>query len=190
MEEFLKEVFIKELHESGIDQVFIVHNLPSKFIYRRVPKMVQRVDRDGYTDGTMVVDKSGEMVDALLEGLDHSQNGDGSIVFPMSFEHVRNALKAIDAYIAGTLPRDVVIPKRVAYPQDPSNSRSMPKFRSEIPVVELPSLRVAPSEVSPVAKAAPQKSTRTLTEAQRQAARERMALARAKKKANAQTPQA
>lgn len=190
MEEILQEVFIKELHESGIDQVFIVKNLPSKFIYRRVPKMVQRVDRDGYVDGTVVVDKSGEMVDALLEGLDHSQNGDGSIVFPMGFEHVRNALKAIDAYISGTLPRDVVIPRRVAYPQDPSNSRSMPLFRSQIPVVELPVSRAVPSQVSPVAQAAPEKPARTLTEAQKQAARERLALARARKKALNKAPQA
>lgn len=182
MEEMIKEVLLKELHESGIDQVFFVQNLPKRLIYRKVPKMVQRYDRDGYSDGTMVVDREGGMVEALLDGLEFSQNGDDSILFPMGRESAKNALKAIDAYIAGTLPRDVVIPKRVAYPQDPTDSRSAPKSRIAIPVVELPVLRVTPSQVSPEVKPSPKRTTRTFTEAQKQAARERLIQAREKKK--------
>lgn len=186
MEELLKEVFIKELHESGIDQVFYVQNLPKRFIYHLVPKMVTRYDRDGYTDGTQVVDPSGEKVDGLLEGLDFSQNGDESIVFPMNRESARKALAAIDAYIAGTLPRDVVSPKRVDYPLDRSNSRSMPKPRTMIPTVVLPvkeDIREATSQVSPEANPSPEKSSRTLTPEQKEAARARMAKARAVKEA-------
>jgi hypothetical protein len=178
-EEVLDEVLVKELHESGIDQVFVIKNLPKRLVYHKVPLMVQRYDRDGYTDGTMVPDPSGEKIDDLLDGLEYSQNGDESIVFPISRETARNALKAIDAYIAGTLPRDAVIPKRVAYPIDPTDSRSAPKPIKDLPVVELPVIQVAPVEVSPVAKAAPSRPTRNLTQQQRDAARERLAKARA-----------
>lgn len=187
MVETLKEVFIKELHESGIDQVFVVKNLPKHLIYRRVPKLVQRIDRDGYTDGTLVPDPSGEMVDGLLDGLEFSQNGDGSIVFPMNRETAKTALKAIDAHIVGTLPRDAVIPTRVDYPLDRTNSRSYAKPMSLIPVVELPIKEAVPSQVSPEAKASPVEPAptkkRKLTEEQRQAARERLARAREIKKA-------
>lgn len=183
MGELLPEVFIKELHESGVDQVYYVQNLPKKFIYHKVPKMVTRYDRDGYTDGTQVVDPSGELVDGLLDGLEFSQNGDNSIVFPMMRETARHALAAIDAYIAGTLPRDVVIPRRVDYPLDKTNSRSYPKTRNLIPTVVLPVSREVLAEVSPVANAAPSKPSRTLTKEQKEAARERMARARAVKAA-------
>jgi hypothetical protein len=181
-EETLSEVFIKEMHESGIDKVYYVQNLPKRFIYEKVPKMIQRYDRDGYTDGTLTVDPSGERVDALLDGLEISGNGDGSVVFLVGRESGKRALLAIDTYVAGTLPRDVVIPKRVSYPMDPTDQRSSPKPKSLIPVVELPVSRVVEA-VSPEAKASPLKATRTLTEAQRQAARERLARAREIKKA-------
>lgn len=183
MVELLKEVFIKEQHESGIDQVIVVKNLPKHLLYHKVPKMVQRYDRDGYTDGTIIPDPSGEKVDGLLDGLEVSQSGDGSIVFPMNREVVRKALKAIDAYIAGTLPRDVVIPTRVPYPLDPTDSRSMPRSMSLIPVIELPDSKAESSEVSPEAKVSPSepapiKKKRNLTEQQRTAAKERLARAR------------
>lgn len=189
MEETLKEVFIKELHESGVDRVFYVCNLPKRLIYRSVPKMVVRYDRDGYTDGTTVVDPDGQMVDGLLDGLEHSQNGDGAIVFPMQMENAKLALKAIDAYIQGTLPRDIVVPSRVPYPIDPTNSRSMPKSRNQIPTIELP-IREATSQVSPATNVAPEKPSRSMTEEQREAARQRMARARAIKNAKADKPTA
>lgn len=182
MEEVIKEVFIKEIHESGIDMVYYVQNLPKRLIYQKVPKMVQRYDRDGYTDGTIVPDGSGEKVDGLLDGLEYSQNGDGAINFPMVRETARQALRAIDAFIAGTLPRDIVLPKRVPYPNDPTDKRSMPKNRSLIPTVELPVSRVELAKVSLEASASPSKSTRTMTAEQKEAARERLARARAIKK--------
>ena len=45
---YLEEAFIKEVTDSGIDQVFIVRNLPKRLVYQEVAKMVQRIDRDGY----------------------------------------------------------------------------------------------------------------------------------------------
>lgn len=180
--ELLKEVFIKEQHESGIDLVFVVKNLPKHLIYRKVPLMVQRYDRDGYTDGTLMPDPEGATVDGLLEGLEFSQTGDGSILFNVGRAPGKQAMQAVDAYIQGTLPRDVVVPKRVSYPMDPSDSRSMPKPMSLIPVIELPASKAEAVQVSPEAKASPEPSApirkRQLTEQQREAARERMARAR------------
>lgn len=182
MVELLEEVFIKEQHESGIDRVFIVKNLPKHLIYRKVPKMVQRYDRDGYTDGTLTVDPSGETIDGLKEGLEASQSGDGSILFLMGRAPGKAAMEAVDAYITGTLPRDVVVPKRVNYPMDPTDSRSMPKPKSLIPVVELPKSKAELPPVSPEAQASPVEPApikkRQLTEQQREAARERLARAR------------
>lgn len=192
--ELLPEVFIKEQHESGIDQVMVVRNLPKHLIYRRVPKMVQRYDRDGYTDGTIIPDPKGETVEALLEGLEFSQTDDGSIVFTHQ-ETAKVALRAIDAYVNGTLPRDIVVPKRVAYPLDPSNSRSMPKPKSMIPVVELPASKAEAPQVSLEGKtspvsSAPIKKRKELTEQQKEAARERMARAREVRKQKAITESA
>lgn len=184
MEELLKEVFIKEVNDTGIDMVFYVTNLPKRFIYTKVPKMVQRYDRDGYTDGTLIPSPTGEKVDGLLDGLEYSLNGDGAIIFNKGRESSREALKAIDAYIAGTLPRDAVIPTRVDYPQDRTDPRSAPKFRGQIPTVELPAPQFKREEpqVSLAASAVPAKASRHFTEEQKQAARERLALAREKKK--------
>lgn len=185
MDELLNEVLIKEITDAGIDKVFYVQNLPKRLIYMKIPKMVTRYDRDGYTDGTQVVDPMGGFVDGLLDGLEHSQCGDQAIHFIMGRETARNALKAVDAYIAGTLPRDVVLPKRVPYPIDPTDSRSAPKFRSEIPSVELPVFKAALVQVSPETQVSPAKPARSLTAEQKKAASERLARAREIKKQQA-----
>lgn len=185
--ELLDEVFIKEQSDTKSDRVFIVKNLPKKFIYRQVPKMVCRVDRDGYSDGVMIPDPKGEMVEGFIEGVELSQCGDGAIVFPTKHAHVREALKVIDAYIAGTLPRDVIIPSRVPYALDPTHMMSQPKPKSLIPVIELPIPKAATAPVSPEANPspvspAPLKKKRQLTEQQKTAAKERLARAREIKK--------
>ena len=165
----IEEVMIKEMTNSGIDMVYIVRNLPKRLLYREVPKMVQRVDRDGYCDGTMIPDRSGEIVEDLLEGLEVSRNGDGSIVFYTKREIGRSHLEAIDQYIAGTLPRDVVIPKRVPYPAQPGDPRSNPKPKHLIPAIDLPKPidRVVAAEISPAGNAASEKPSRVLTPEQK-----------------------
>lgn len=189
MEEMLDEVFLKESNEMGQDRVVILKNVPRRLFYRLVPKMIQKYDRDGYTDGTLTPDPSGEKVYALLEGMRHSKTGDGAIVVDRRFEDGKFALQAIDAYIAGTLPRDIVIPQRVPYAIDPTNTRSMPRPRTLIPVIELPKpIKTVSSEVSPAGNAAPQtpvaikvrKPRKPMTEEQKQASRERLAKAREK----------
>ena len=190
MEILLNEVFVKEVNEAGIDRVVVLKNVPRRLFYRWVPKMVQRVDRDGYTDGTMAVDPSGEKVEALLEGMSNSRNGDGSIVVDTKFETGRAALKAIRAYVNAAFPRDVVLPEWTNYPIDPTNSRSMPKPKSMIPVIELPTKEDIKAEspvVSPEGNTSPQapaimRTRKPMSEEAKKAAGERLAKAREMKK--------
>lgn len=167
----LDEVFIKEMTNRGIDTVYIVRNLPKRLIYQEVPRMVQRIDRDGYSDGTLVVDPAGGKDEALLDGLEVSRNGDGSIVFNSKRDVCRMALEAIDQYIAGTLPRDVVVPKRVAYPSQPGDTRSGTIPKHMIPAIDLPKPIEASvvAEISPAGNAASPKPARVLTPEQKAA---------------------
>lgn len=167
---YLDEAFIKEASMTTKDDyVFIVRNLPKRLVYQEVPKMVQRIDRDGYSDGTLVPDPSGEKVEALLEGIEESRNGDGSLVFITKREVGKKALEAIDQYIAGTLPRDVVIPKRVPYSMVPQDNRSNPKPKTLIPAIDLPKpdIREEAEVASPPAQAAQPKPSRTLSPEQK-----------------------
>lgn len=164
----IDEVFIKEVTDAGIDMVSIVRNLPKKLIYDEVPATVTRYDRDGYTDGTQMVDPSGKKKEALKEGLEYSQTDDGSILFRVSYEPGKIALATIDQYIAGTLPRDVMIPSRVPYPMQKGDTRSMPKPKNLIPAIDLPKPDIRTEEtVSPVANAASVKPVRTLSPEQK-----------------------
>jgi len=178
---YLDEVFIKEMNEAGTDMVYIVRNLPKALIYQEVAKRIPRVDREGYMDGSLTVDPSGAKVEDLKEGLEHSRNGDGSIVFVTKREPGRDALEQIDRYIAGTLPRDVAIPKRVPYPMQVGDMRSMPKPKHMIPAIDLPKPidREVPKEISPAGNAASPKASRVLTPEQKAKQAEILAKARA-----------
>lgn len=187
----LDEVFIKEVNDLGTDKVIIVRNLPKKLIYQEVRKMVQRVDRDGYSDGTLVPAPNGAMVEVLLEGLELSRNGDGSIVFNTKREPGRIALAAVDKYIQGTLPRDVLVPERVAYPMQEGDLRAMPKPKHMIPAIDLPKPidRVVAEEISPAGNAASPKPTRVLSPEQKARRVQILADARAAKKLKEQQAQ-
>jgi hypothetical protein len=186
--EYLDEVLIKEVTEAGIDRVFFVQNLPKHFIYRKVQPLITRYDRDGYTDGTQIPDLKAEPIDGLLDGLEMSPNRDGAVCFYINREASRLALQAIDAYISGTLPRDIKAPVRVPYPIDPTDFRSPARMREDIPLIELPMddddqvSRTAP-QVSPGAKAPLAKPVRVLSEAEKQRRRDALAKARAVKNA-------
>ena len=156
MEELLDSVYIKESSTLHTDTVFIVENLPKRLIYHMVPAMATVYDRDGYTDGNQRVDSTAPKVEALLPGLYLDAAGDGSVMFDTRHEEPAKALEAIDAYIAGTLPRDVVIPRRVPYAERPDDKRSNPIPMSGIPIVALPGVlrpdapQVSPQGVSPL----------------------------------------
>jgi hypothetical protein len=183
--EYLDEVFIKAMVDSGIDQVLIVKNLPKHLIYTWAPAQIPRYDRDGYTDGTMMSDPSGKMIEVLKEGLSYSQTKDRSIVFNCGLESGKLALAAITRYIETSLPRDVVVPKMVPYPIDPSDTRSAARNREDIPVVELPKdSKEEVSQVSPATKVAPESpSLISDTSAKRREALAKARAAKAAKKA-------
>lgn len=134
----LDSVLIKAITNTGLDMVFVVRNLPKRLIYTEVPSTDTIYDRDGYTDGTQRVNPSKPLKEVLLEGLSHSQTHDKAILFETGREPGKLALEAIDQYISGTLPRDVVIPKRVPYALAPGDPRSNPKPLDMIPIVDLP----------------------------------------------------
>jgi hypothetical protein len=183
--EYLDEVFIKAMVDSGIDQVLIVKNLPKHLIYTWAPAQVIRYDRDGYTDGTKMSDPSGKMVEVLKEGLSLSQTKDGAVVFNCGLESGKLALAAITRYIESTLPRDVAVPKMIPYPVDPTDTRSAPKEREDIPVADLPKAsKEAVSQVSPAAETAPESpSLISDTSAKRREALAKARAAKAAKKA-------
>ena len=182
-----KELLLRAMVDSGIDMVIRVKNLPKHLLYTKAPKMVTRYDRDGYTDGTLVSDPSGEQVDALHEGLSPDQTIKDCVVFNCGLESGKTRLTTIERFISGTLPRDVVVPTKVPYPVDPTDMRSAGRSMEDIPLVELPALitdsRVASLEVSPAAETAPPKRTLTLSEEQKAKKREILAKARAAKAA-------
>lgn len=138
MQEVIREVLIKECGDMLHDRVIIVENLPKKFLYDRTVRMMQRIDRDGWSDGTLLPDPDREMEDTLHPGLEFSQTGDGAIMFWRGNQESAQRLKDIDRYIEGTLPRDVRIPKRVEYAQQIGNPSAGPIPLFQIPRVSLP----------------------------------------------------
>jgi len=133
----LKEALIKEAGNMYHDKVFIVENLPRKFLYGWTTKMVPRKDINGYNDGSKVPSQNGEVEETLLEGIEMSATGDGAFLFWSSMREGTERLKAIDRYIERTLPRDVPVPKRVDYAQQIGNSMSGPINYNQIPRVSL-----------------------------------------------------
>lgn len=175
--EYINEVVIREVPPQGKDKAFVLTNLPKKFIFQPVAKLVPKRDRDGNLTGDLVPDPSGEMVEGLRPGIERFRNRKDEFLFFSNKADAMTALAEIDAYVSSVIPRDVVIPKRDYVALDPTDMRSSPKDREDLPKIELP-LRDAP-QVSPAANAVPGKRTRTLTPEQQTAARERMARARA-----------
>lgn len=144
MEEILKEVLLKQVANKLHDKVLIVENLPSRFLYEQTRKMIQRIDRDGYPDGTQVVDPSGELVWTLRPGLAKSQNGDGGIVFDMMERESKDRLADITRFIEMSYSRDQRIPEFIDNAQQIGNPMTGPLPYFQIPKVTLPA-PIAPS---------------------------------------------
>jgi len=156
--EVIDEVFIKEVRENGIDYVSFVRNLPRHFVYEQVPKMIMKVDKEGYTEGHRVPDPAGGFEWQLKLGLEHSLNGDKSIVFQVKYEDGQRALQAIDDYVDRLLPREQIVPDRLPYPMDPKDPRSNPRPLDMIPKITLPlpgSKREESGVISPTGASAP-----------------------------------
>jgi hypothetical protein len=152
MEEVLKNVLIKEA--AGPDKVFIVDNLPKRLLYHRVTKMQYdwQKDRDypafKDVDGKRVF--TGEKVDELLPGIEHSLTGDGGYVFFTALNAAKEALERIDDYIKATMPPGTTIEKRVFYSSQPGNLTAGPKPLDQIPRVALPEPATSPTAAAEV----------------------------------------
>jgi hypothetical protein len=149
--ELLKEVLIKECGAGYHDRVFIVENLPKKFLYEKTAKMVSQKDKEGFHTGSLVPSPAGEMVDTLYPGLEESQTGDKGIVFwTTNAESVRR-LKEIDRYIEGVFPRDARLEERVDNATQKGSPNASPLPYHLIPRLTLPIPSGASTPASPQA---------------------------------------
>jgi len=194
--ELLKNILIKEVsgHKNG-DKVVYLDNIPKSLLYRRAKKMIvdpydtnQRVVPEyEMQDGRKV--PTNAMVDELLPGIELSQSGDGSLIFFTIYNEAKERLADLDRYIKNNVPVADRVQERVWYAIQPGIMSSGPIPLSNIPRVVLPEL-VSP----PVAKAAVQveahtaalpakKERKPMSEANKLAAKERLARAREIKRA-------
>lgn len=199
--ELLQNVLIKEVDGTKTgDKVFIVDNLPKSLIYARVAKqMIDYTNPQQNLVPAFEIDErgrkipTGETIDELLPGIEHSQSGDNSFVFFIGFNESRYRLEAIDRYIQQAAPVADRVPRRVPYATQPGVLTSGPRPLSDIPRVVLPGLVSPPAQAVQVAgtpqsdtvSVAPARKTRVWTDEQKKAAADRLALARAAKKEKA-----
>lgn len=199
--EVLKNVLIKEVDggKNG-DKVVFVDNLPKNLLYRRAIKLMvdytnpqQNLVPAFELNDRGVKIPTGEQFDELLPGIEISQTGDEAFVFFVNMNESRMRLEDIDRYIQGNMPVTERIQPRVWYSAQPGVMTAYPRPLNQIPRVVLPepvsppvrTVQVAAS--SPVIPSAPaaKKVRKPMTEAQKEAARQRMAVARATKAAKA-----
>ena len=198
MEEIMKEVLLKAIIGGGSDKVVIVENLPKRLFYTKAPKRVPQMI-NGYASESETLIVPGEFVDELLEGIEHSQTGDGGYVFNLNFNKSEERFKDVMDYVKKHTPKDHDRVELIPYAQDPTDSRSNPLPLSQIPRIKLPMILMptnytpAPQPVSPPAApaVAPVAPGISLSEDEfkeyqelkkkKEEARERMAKARASK---------
>lgn len=148
MDEVLKEVLLKKCGNRIHDQVLIVENLPRKFLFEETRKLVPKKDREGWLDGTMTVDPSGEMVWTLYPGIERSQSGDGGFIFWTNEQESDGRLKDIMRYIDGVFPRDQRLPSFVDNAQLRGEMNTGPIPYNLVPRISLPAPISEPSPTS------------------------------------------
>lgn len=201
--EVLKNVLIKEVDGSSVgDKVIFVDNLPKSLIYRKALKtMVDYTNPQQNQVPEFEMDEKGRKiptgatVDELLPGIEPSQTGDESFVFFVQNNEARMRLQDIDRHIQANVPVAERVQPRIPYSSQPGVMTAAPRALSQIPRVVLPepvsppvkTVQVAaPSQTIPQPAPVQKKVRRPLTEEQKAAARQRMAVARASKKASEQ----
>lgn len=157
MEEILKEVLIKKCGNRLHDQVLIIENLPSRFIWEQTRKMEQQLDRDGYPTGNLIPAKSGELVWTTKIGIEKSQTRDGGYCFWTNERDSNDRLLDIMKYVEAMFPRDQRIPEFVDNAQMRGEMNSGPLSYFDIPrvVLPLPEQTIKPAPV-PVLSPVPQ----------------------------------
>lgn len=208
--EVLKNILIKEVDGSSIgDKVVYIDNLPKSLIYRKALKlMVDYTNPQQNLVPEFNLDDKGRKIptnatfDELLPGIELSQTGDEAFVFFISQNEAKARLMDIDRYIQANMPVAERVQPRIPYSSQPGVMTAAPRPLSQIPRVVLPEpvsppvktvQAVASSPVIPVAPAVvekPKKVRKPMTEEQKEAARQRMAVARASKKAAESAPKA
>lgn len=197
MNESLKDVLIKEV-KGGVDKVFIIDNIPKSLLYKNDLKMVidystpyQHLVPAYKLDGMGNRINTGELVEVLKEGIEFSQTGDGAYVFHTNYNEAAQRLQEIDRYIALSVPQADRIPERVPYAAQPGVMTSGPIARHQIPRVVLPELvsppvlataQVQPTRVIENLPENPANRVIMTEDMKKQAAKERMAKARAARK--------
>jgi hypothetical protein len=199
MGEVIKEALIIE--SNGLRTTcFIVENLPWELIYHKAKKLQPMDEYSERLVPCFAVDEfgkrhaTGELVDELNSGIEMDGAGSGAFIFGLDTDDSVQALKRVDEYLKTHINDPLLRPDRIPYAQQPGERNSSPRAYSTIIRVKLPE-PVSPPVVpttEQVRVALPEiKHTRKpMTEEQKQAARARMAAARAKRASNSITPQA
>jgi hypothetical protein len=202
--EVLKNVLIKEVDggKNG-DKVVFVDNLPKSFLYRKAIKLMvdytnpqQNLVPEFELDERGRKIPTGATVDELLPGIELSQTGDEAFVFFVNMNESRMRLADIDRYIQGNMPVTERIQPRVWYSSQPGVMTAYPRPLNQIPRVVLPEPVSPPVKTVQVAASSPviqsvdttpkaKKVRKPMTEEQKAAARQRMAVARATKASKA-----
>jgi hypothetical protein len=202
--EVLKNVLLKKVDgTSSGDKVLFVDNLPKSLLYRKAIKLMidytnpqQNLVPEFELDDKGRKRPTGAKYDELLEGIELSQTGDESFVFFVSNNEAKKRLEDIMRHIQANVPTAERLPDFIPYSSQPGVMTASPRPLSQIPRVLLPEPVSPPVQTvqavaaSPVIHTAPapvqKKVRRPMTEEQKAAARQRMAVARASKKATEQ----
>lgn len=197
--QYLKNILIKEVDGTKTgDKVYYVDNLPITLLMKLEPKRIidytdpqQRIVNDFVMTDEGRKKFTGEKEWVLLPGIEKSQSGDEGYCFHTAYNEAKMRLLDIDNYIRATMPVLDRIPARIPYAMQPGLMSSAARPLHTLPRVVLPEpvsppaqavQAVTPSAVLPQTKI--RKPKKPMTEEQKKAAAERMAKARAAKKAS------
>ena len=188
MGEVIKETLVIEANGLMV-KAFVVENLPKNLIYYKTKKLMPIEDFSERLVPCFTIDEhgrknpTGEMVDALNPGITQDGAGSGGFIFDLFSDDSITALRKIDEHIHNTIKDVELRPARQPYAAVWMDKNSYPKPYSQIIRVRLPepvSPPVVPTTEQAVAVPVA-KVRKPMTEEQKQAARARMAAARAKR---------
>jgi hypothetical protein len=189
MGEVIKEALIIEANGLMV-KAFVVENLPKNLLYYKTKKLMPIEDFSERLVPCFTIDEhgrknpTGEMVDALNPGITMDGAGSGGFIFDLFSDDSITALKKIDEHIHNTIKDVELRPARQPYAQVWMDKASYPKPYNQIIRVRLPeavSPPVVPTTEQLTVAVPVAKVRKPMTEEQREAARARMAAARAKK---------
>lgn len=189
MGEVIKEALVIE--SNGLRTTcFIVENLPWELMYHKTKKLQPMDEYSERLVPCFTVDEfgkrhpTGELVDELNSGIEMDGAGSGAFIFGLDTDDSVQALKRVDEYLKNHISDPLLRPDRIPYASQPGERNSSPKAYSQIIRVRLPA-PVSPPVVPTTEQAAVAvpvaKVRKPMTEEQKEAARARMAAARAKR---------